>query len=51
MHYIVELNYLPINYDYRCITWNVLLVKLLNNIFVSLGCVLLFDANARFCEG
>ena len=51
MHYIVELSYLPINYDYQCITWNILLVKLVNNIFVFLGCVLLFDANARSGEG
>ena len=27
---------------------NVLLVKHVNNIVVFLGCVLLFDANARF---
>ena len=51
MHYIVELYYLPRNYDYQCITWNVLLVKLVNNIFVFLGCVLLFDANVRSGEG
>ena len=51
MHYIIEHSYLPRNYDYRCITWNVLLVKLVKNVFVSLGCVLLFDANARYGEG
>ena len=50
MHYIVKLSYLSRNYDYQCITWNVLLVKLVNNIFVFLCCVLLFDGNARFGE-
>ena len=51
MHYIVEHGCLPINYDYQCITWNVLLVKLVNNIFVFSGCVLLFDVNTKSDEG